>query len=102
MALATIPDGFAIDIELKRWFLVEAGLLRYHVWEHIVPQIIKQTISIQNPTVKKVIEEVAVKQIDPDSRIKNPINRYEKNILNNLPSHLDVHKRPEVGIIYFI
>jgi hypothetical protein len=29
-------------------------------------------------------------------------NRYEKNILNNLLFDLDVHKRPAVGIIYFV
>jgi Restriction Enzyme Adenine Methylase Associated len=66
----TIPDGFAIDIEQKKWFLVEAELLRHRVWEHIAPQITKQTISIHNPAVIKIIEELAVKQIETDPRIK--------------------------------
>ena len=66
----TVPDGFAIDIEQKKWFLVEAELLRHRVWEHIAPQITKQTISIHNPSSKKIIEELAVKQIDSDPKIK--------------------------------
>jgi hypothetical protein len=66
----TIPDGFAIDLEQKKWFLVEAELLRHRVWEHIAPQITKQTISIHNPKNKKIIEELAVKRIEADIRIK--------------------------------
>ena len=41
----TIPDGFAIDLENKKWFIVEAELLKHSVWSHIAPQVSKQIIA---------------------------------------------------------
>jgi len=41
----TIPDGFAIDLAAKKWYLVEGELLHHNVWGLIVPQISKQVIA---------------------------------------------------------
>lgn len=58
----TIPDGFAIDIEQKKWYLVEAELIHHNVWNHIAPQVTKQLLASQQATTKKAIEDLAVEQ----------------------------------------
>jgi len=62
----TIPDGFAIDLASKKWYLVEAELLHHNVWGHIAPQISKQVIASLQPLTKKIIEDLAVNQYQND------------------------------------
>jgi len=42
----TIPDGFVVDLESKKWYIVEAELGHDSVWNHIAPQIAKQIIAL--------------------------------------------------------
>lgn len=63
----TIPDGFVIDLENGRWFVVEAELLHHGVWAHIVPQITKQLVAIKNSTTKIALEDMVVKMVEADS-----------------------------------
>ncbi len=62
----TIPDGFAIDLASKKWYVVEAELLYHNVWGHIAPQISKQVIASLQPISKKTIEDLAVGQYQTD------------------------------------
>ena len=66
----TIPDGFAIDLSSKKWYLVEAELLHHNVWGHIAPQIAKQVIASLQPMSKKTIEDLAVDQYQNDDTTK--------------------------------
>jgi hypothetical protein len=66
----TIPDGFAIDLASKKWFLVEAELLHHNVWGHIAPQISKQIIAALQPMSKRIIEDLAVEQYKNDAIAK--------------------------------
>ncbi len=66
----TIPDGFAIDLSSKKWYLVEAELLHHNVWGHIAPQISKQVIASLQPISKKTIEDLAVDQYQTDETTK--------------------------------
>jgi len=66
----TIPDGFAIDLSSKKWYLVEAELLHHNVWGHIAPQISKQVIASLQPISKKTIEDLAVDQYQHDETTK--------------------------------
>ena len=66
----TIPDGFAIDLASKKWYLVEAELLHHNVWGHIAPQISKQVIASLQPLSKKTIEDLAVDQYQNDATTK--------------------------------
>ena len=59
----TIPDGFAIDLENKKWFIVEAELLKHSVWNHIAPQVSKQIIASQQADSKKTIALLAIEAI---------------------------------------
>lgn len=66
----TIPDGFAIDLASKKWYLVEAELLHHNVWGHIAPQISKQVIASLQPISKKTIEDIAVDQYQNNETTK--------------------------------
>lgn len=66
----TIPDGFAIDIEQKKWFIVEAELIHHNVWNHIAPQITKQILASQQTTTRRTIVDLAVDQYKRDQSVK--------------------------------
>lgn len=69
-----IPDGFAIDLASKKWYLVVAELLHHNVWGHIAPQISKQVIAYLQPVSKKTIEDLAVYQPQTDETTKEKFN----------------------------
>ncbi len=66
----TIPDGFAIDLASKKWYLGEAELLYHNVWGHIAPQKSKQVIASLQPSSKKTIEDLTVDQYQTDETTK--------------------------------
>jgi hypothetical protein len=66
----TIPDGFAIDLSSKQWYVVEAELLHHNVWGHIAPQVSKQAIASLQPLSKRIIEDLAVVQYQNDETTK--------------------------------
>jgi len=81
----TIPDGFAIDLEKKKWFIVEAELLKHSVWSHIAPQISKQIIASQQSDSKKAIALLAIEAIknEPEKLEDIDIDVYEIGLLLN-------------------
>ena len=68
--VGTIPDGFAIDIDEKKWYLVEAELMHHSVWNHIAPQVTKQILASQQTSTKRVLIDLAVQQYTTDSYTK--------------------------------
>lgn len=58
--IGTIPDGFAIDIAQRRWYLVEAELIHHSLWNHIAPQVTKQLLAVNQVSTKKTLEELAI------------------------------------------
>lgn len=95
----TIPDGFAIDLASKKWYLVEAELLHHNVWGHIAPQISKQVIAAKQTLSKKVIEDLAVEQYQNDITTKEKFdeqNIREINVRRVLSEILN--KEPIIGL----
>ncbi|WP_133256810.1 DUF4357 domain-containing protein [Hymenobacter edaphi] len=70
----TIPDGFAIDINQKQWYIVEAELGHHDVWNHIAKQVSKQLVASQQTTTKRKLEEVAIDVYNSNSSIKEKFN----------------------------
>ena len=54
----TIPDGFAIDLSNRKWYLIEAELIKHSVWSHIAPQISKQIIASQQQISRNLLIEM--------------------------------------------
>jgi hypothetical protein len=54
--IGTIPDGFAIDLGQKKWYIVEAELGHHDVWNHIAKQVSKQIVASLQPATKRVLD----------------------------------------------
>src|SRR5450432_2415598 len=60
--IGTIPDGFAIDIGQRKWYLVEAELIHHSVWNHIAPQVTKQLLASQQSITRRILIDLSVEQ----------------------------------------
>lgn len=83
--VGTIPDGYAIDIGQRKWYLVEAELMHHSVWNHIAPQVTKQILATRQQINKRIIVELAVSLYKNDSYTREKFD--ELNI-----SEIDVRK----------
>jgi hypothetical protein len=68
--VGTIPDGFAIDIGQKKWYLVESELMHHSVWNHIAPQVTKQILASQQTITKRTLVDLSVEQYQSDPYTK--------------------------------
>lgn len=95
----TIPDGFAIDIAQKKWYLVEAELVHHSVWNHIAPQITKQILASQQAITKRTIIDLSVEQYRNDFSTKEKFDELdiaEINVRQVLGDILDTD--PIIGV----
>jgi RAMA domain-containing protein len=95
----TIPDGFAIDIAQRQWFLVEAELIHHSVWNHIAPQITKQILASQQAITRRTIVDLAVEQYKRDPSIKekfDELNIAEINVRQVVGDILETE--PVIGV----
>lgn len=74
MGAGTIPDGFAIDIAEKRWFVVEAELASHGVWAHIAPQIAKQIIAATQPETHQMLSALIVNLVKSNPEVREKFN----------------------------
>jgi len=68
--VGTIPDGFAIDIGQRKWYIVEAELGHHDVWNHIAKQVSKQIVASLQLMTKRSLEDVSVELYNNDDYIK--------------------------------
>jgi hypothetical protein len=66
----TIPDGFAIDLGQKKWYVVEAELAHHGVWDHIAKQVSKQIVASLQLTTKQKLEDISADLYEKDEYIK--------------------------------
>lgn len=95
----TIPDGFAIDLNSHKWYLVEAELLHHTVWNHIAPQVSKQVIASLQPYSKKVIQDLAVEAYSNEKTTQEKFQELgiqELNVRKVIQDILD--KDPVIGV----
>ncbi|MCE5321409.1 MAG: hypothetical protein LLF93_09970 [Bacteroidales bacterium] len=97
--VGTIPDGFAIDIGKKQWYIVEAELVQHSVWNHIAPQVTKQILASQQHITKRTLIDLAVRlyQTDHYTREKfEDLNIAEINVRKIVGDILE--KDPIIGV----
>ena len=66
----TIPDGFAIDLASRVWYVVEAELGHHSVWTHIAPQITKQLLAVLRTETRQLLIEIVVQMVTEDDTVK--------------------------------
>jgi hypothetical protein len=97
--VGTIPDGFAIDIGQRKWYLIEAELMHHSVWNHIAPQVTKQILASQQQITKRTLVDLSVElyQADPYTREKfEDLNIVEINVRQVVGDILETD--PVIGI----
>ncbi len=67
----TIPDGYVIDLDGRRWYIVEAEVSQHSVWNHIAPQVAKQIIAANNPVTKQQLIEIAIDRVRDDENLQD-------------------------------
>lgn len=66
----TIPDGFAIDLASRTWFIVEAELGHHSVWTHIAPQVTKQFLAAGRAETRQLLAEILVQMVTNDPQVE--------------------------------
>lgn len=95
----TIPDGFAIDLSSRKWYLVEAELLHHTVWNHIAPQVSKQVIASLQLYSRRVIQDLAVKTYSSDETTREKFQELGIKELNVRKVIQDIlEKEPIIGV----
>jgi hypothetical protein len=95
----TIPDGFAIDLAARVWYIVEAELSHHNVWTHIAPQVTKQLLAAGRAETRQLLAEILVQMVTEDSNTKEKFDDEgikEINIRKVLGEILE--KAPIIGI----
>ena len=72
--VGTIPDGFAIDIGERKWYIVEAELGHHDVWNHIAKQVSKQIVASLQLTTKQKLEDISAAMYETDAYTKEKFN----------------------------
>jgi len=66
----TIPDGFAVDLAARVWYVVEAELVHHSVWTHIAPQVSKQLLAVTRPETRQLLTEIVVQMVAEDETVR--------------------------------
>lgn len=66
----TIPDGFAVDLASRVWYVIEAELGHHNVWAHIAPQVAKQLLAASRPETRQLLTEIIVQMIASEPPVK--------------------------------
>ena len=85
----TIPDGIIIDFDSKQWYIMEVERGIHGTWEHIAPQINKQSTAIQNDDTKVKITENCIIEIQKN---KNFIELLSEINISEINIHGEIEK----------
>ena len=73
----SVPDGFVIDPESRRWYIVEVELSIHSVWSHVAPQVAKQIIGATQPTTKRLLIDAAINKIRDDNEYTDMLSEMD-------------------------
>ncbi|RXK48770.1 restriction system modified-DNA reader domain-containing protein [Aquirufa rosea] len=95
----TIPDGFAIDLGQKKWYVVEAELGHHDVWNHIAKQVSKQIVASLQLTTKQKLEDISAEMYENDEYTKDKFTNLNISSVNVRKVVRDIlQEDPIIGI----
>jgi hypothetical protein len=68
--IGTIPDGFVLLIDERKWYIVEVELSAHPLYEHIVVQISKFNSAIKNPSARRKLIEAFFNEAKDDIQLR--------------------------------
>jgi len=66
-----IPDAIVLNFRDRIWYVVEVELARHGIWSHIVPQITKHLVAIENHEVKRKLIDMFTNEVGKSEELKN-------------------------------
>lgn len=66
----TVPEAIVIDFSSKCWYIVEVELARHSFWDHIVSQVSKQIVAVENRNTRQMIRNTAVSLLKEKKDLK--------------------------------
>ena len=97
--VGTIPDGFAVDLGAKTWYVVEAELASHGTWRHIAPQVAKQVIAAEQPETRAKLREMVIRMVKSDEGVRERFA--DQGVAEiDIPRHIEgILSRPPVVAI---
>ena len=91
--IGTIPDGFILDFEKDKWYIIEVEISNHDVYNHIVPQLTKFKSALSNQQTRKNLIKFFDSEIKADpyknalliSHGKNEVFKIVSEIIDNEP-----------------
>lgn len=68
--IGTIPDGFVLLIDERKWYVVEVELSTHPVYDHIVAQMSRFSTAIQNPNTRSKLIEAFYNEAKDDIQLR--------------------------------
>jgi hypothetical protein len=68
----TAPDGFLVDLQGRRWFIVEVELYSHGVWSHIIPQITRHLVAAMNPEEREKLVGLFADYLESVGKLESP------------------------------
>ena len=78
-----LPDGFAVNFKIGKWYILESELLTHGVWPHIAEQLTRYVVAIQNPDSRRIIRDHIFEWI-----LENELEEEVSGLLNTTPRRL--------------
>ncbi len=97
--IVTIPDGFILLINDKKWYILEMELASHPLYEHIVVQVNKFNAAIKNSETRSKLIDAFYKEVtnNIEVRYKFEVNGITKESYKFLSDA--VNKNPEVVVV---
>jgi len=100
--IGTIPDGFIIDFENEKWFIIEVEISNHDVYSHIVPQLTKFSTALKNTQTIKQLVRYFESEIKTDpfknalliSNGKTEVFKTVSEIVDNIPELVIIIEKP--------
>ena len=78
--IGTIPDGYVIDFDKKKLYLIEVELIRHDIRKHILPQIASFIIALKNESSQEKLVKIFEKEFkSPYKFTREELNSLFKN-----------------------
>lgn len=97
--IGTIPDGFVLSIDDRKWYIIEVELESHPLHEHIIAQITKFNSAMKNTHSQKKLIKAFYEEIKND--LRSNLKFQLKGITTELYKFISecLEAKPEVAII---
>lgn len=82
-----LPDGFGINFQSNKWYILESELLSHGVWPHIAEQLTRYVVAVQNSETRRKIRDhifETVLETDIEDQVCEDLNTVPRRLFQKL------------------